>query len=173
MIFTLADVILIIIILIFVMWGFVMGLIRTIGALVGMIFGTWVAGRYFMPVADWLTPVLMGHAIAAKIIAFLFVFAAVNRLTVLLFYLIDRGFKLISIIPFLGSLNRLGGALLGLVEGVLTSGIIIFVLAKIAPDISLIKDSLANSQVAYWLVLSATWLTKLLPEAFNRIQSIF
>ncbi|MFA6593840.1 MAG: CvpA family protein [Candidatus Buchananbacteria bacterium] len=173
MTFTLVDVILIIIVLIFVMWGFVMGLIRSIGALVGIVLGTWLAGHYFMPVADWLTPVLMGHAVAAKIIAFLLVFIIVNRLTVLLFYLIDRGFKLISIIPFLGSLNRLGGMLLGLVEGVLTSGIMIFVLAKIAPDISLVKDSLANSQVAYWLVLSATWLTKLLPEAFNKIQSIF
>ena len=171
--FTLVDVILIVAIAGFVMSGFVMGLIRSIGALVGLALGTWAAGRLFMPFADWLTPVLMGHDTAAKITAFLLIFIVVNRLMVLVFYLLDRAFQLFTIIPFLGSLNRLGGVILGVIEGVLTCGIIIFVVSKIAPDSTVVTNQLANSQVAHWLAYAATWLTKLLPEAFDKIQSIF
>lgn len=173
MTFTLVDVILILIVAGFVMGGFVMGLIRSIGALVGLVAGTWVAGHYFVPVADWLTPVLMGHAVTAKIVAFMAVFIIINRLAVLVFYLLDRAFQLFTIIPFLGSLNRIGGVLLGAIEGILTCGILIFVVAKIAPEAGIVTDNLAHSIIAHWLVYAATWLTELLPQAFNNIQSIF
>jgi len=173
MTFTFVDVILILIFFCFMVWGFVMGLIRSIGSLVGLAAGTWLAGRFFMPVADWLTPILMGHDVAAKITAFLLIFFIVNRLVVFLFHLLDKAFRLISIIPFLKSINRLGGVILGAAEGLLTIGIVIYVIAKFAPDSSFVTNTLNGSQVAHWLVASAVWLTNLLPEAFNRIKSVF
>ena len=170
MTFTLVDVILLLIFFCFVIGGFIMGLIRSIGSLVGLVLGTWLAGRFFQPVADWLTPILMGHDIAAKIIAFLLIFFIINRLVVFAFHLLDRAFRLISIIPFLKSINRLGGVILGAIEGLLTIGIIIYVIAKFAPDSGFVTNTLNGSQVAHWLVASAVWLTNLLPEAFDKIK---
>jgi uncharacterized membrane protein required for colicin V production len=89
------------------------------------------------------------------------------------FHLLDRAFRLISIIPFLKSINRLGGVILGAIEGLLTIGIIIYVIAKFAPDSGFVTNTLNGSQVAHWLVASAVWLTNLLPEAFDKIKSVF
>lgn len=173
MAFTLVDVILIIVLFGFIAGGFALGLIRAVGAIVGLVLGTWVAGHYFQPVAAWLTPILMGHDIAASIIAFLLIFIVVNRLVVLVFHLLDRVFHLIAIIPFLKSLNRLGGMILGAAEGLLTIGIVLYIIAKFAPDSGFVLNDLNNSQVAHWLVASAQWLTTLLPTAFNQIKTIF
>lgn len=163
MFFTLTDVILIVILAIFVIGGFVLGLIQAIGALVGLVFGAWVAANSYLPVADWLTPIILGHSGTAKVIAFTVIFILVNRLVGLLFWLINKAFNLISIIPFLKSINRLGGVILGLIEGVLVLGLIIFVIAKFAPDISWLADNLNQSKVAHWLVLATQFLTNLIP----------
>jgi uncharacterized membrane protein required for colicin V production len=173
MIFTLVDVVLILILFIFITTGVVLGLIRTIGALVGLLLGTWMAGHYFVPLADWLTPILRGNVIAGKIVAFLLIFVIINRLTILLFHLLDKAFSLLSFIPFAKSLNRFGGLILGAVEGILTLGILIFVVAKFAPNSGFVIDSLNNSQIAHLLVTASTWLTALLPEAFDKIKSVF
>lgn len=173
MTFTLVDVILIVIFFGFIFAGYVMGLIRSIGAIVGISLGTWVAGHYFSPVADFLTPLLGGRESMARIIAFLLIFTIINQLVVLVFHLIERAYNLISVIPFLKSLNRLGGVLLGAVSGLLSLGLIIYIIAKFAPEWSFVTDSLDSSQVAHGLVFSAQWLLKLLPTAFSNITSIF
>ncbi len=171
--FTLIDVVLIIIFFGFVFAGFALGLIRSIGAIVGLIAGTWVAGHYFMAFADWLTPILGGNGSIAKIISFLVIFSIVNRLIVLVFHLINKFFHLLSIIPFLSSMNRIGGVILGALEGLLTLGVIIYIVAKFAPDSAFVTNTLNNSQIAHFLVYAATWLIKLLPTAFNNIVSVF
>jgi len=173
MAFSLVDVILIVIFFGFVFAGYAMGLIRSIGAIVGISLGTWVAGHYFMPVADFLAPLIGGREALAKIIGFLLIFAIVNQLVVLVFHLLDHAYHLISIIPFLKSLNRLGGVILGAIGGLLTLGVAIYIIAKFMPDASFVTDSLDSSKVAHTLVFSAQWLIKLLPSAFSNIVSIF
>ncbi len=172
MTFTILDIILIVILLIFVIMGFVLGLIQAIGGLVGVVFGAWTASRYFMPFADWLTPILLGRGLAAKIVAFIVIFIAINRLVGFLFYLLDRAFRIISILPFLKSINRLGGLLLGLLEGVLVLGLIIYVIAKFAPDVAWVADALKGSMVAHWLVYVASVLNAFLPQAFEKMKSV-
>lgn len=173
MIFTLVDVVLIIVFFGFVFGGFALGLIRAVGAIVGLGLGTWVAGHYFMPAADWLAPFLGGNSSIANIISFLMIFIIVNRLVVLAFHLLDKAFHIIAIIPFLKSLNRIGGVILGAAEGILTIGVIIYVIAKFAPDSGFVTNSLNNSQIAHYLVFAAQWLIKLLPSAFSNIVSVF
>jgi len=173
MTFTLVDVVLIIIFFGFVFGGYVLGLIRAVGAIVGLGLGTWVAGHYFMPAAERLAPFLGGNSSLANIIAFLLIFIIVNRLVVLAFHLLDHAFHLISIIPFLKSLNRIGGVILGAAEGLLTLGLVIYIIAKFAPDSGFVTGSLDNSAIAHWLVASAQLLLKLLPAAFSNIQSVF
>ena len=50
---TILDLVLILIVFIFITFGFITGLIQTIGALVGIVAGTWIAGLYFEPVGQW------------------------------------------------------------------------------------------------------------------------
>ena len=165
MLFTLVDLILIVAVLFFVIIGFLMGFISAIGALVGVVAGAWLAGMYFIPFAIWLNPYLLGNEGAAKIIAFVIIFGLVNRIVSLLFWLINKMFNLISIIPFLKSINRIGGATLGLIEGALITGLVVFVAIKFGEDIAWLYDNLNSSQVAHWLV----WLTQALS---NFIPSI-
>ena len=68
--FSLTDVILIVIILIFALTGFIWGLIHGIGALIGLAAGIFVAFSYYLPVADWLTPIFLGNSVLAKIVSF-------------------------------------------------------------------------------------------------------
>lgn len=173
MTFTLVDVILILILFSFMAAGFVFGLIRSIGSLVGLAIGTWAAGHYFMPLAEWLTPILRGNSSWANIAAFFIVFIIINRLTVLIFHLIDKGFSLLAIVPFMKTINRLGGLCLGIIEGVLITGVAIYIIAKFAPDSSFVVDILNESQLAHGLVAVTQFLTWLLPEAFDKIKSVF
>ena len=163
MLFTLIDVILIVIVLAFVMLGFFMGLISAIGALIGLVVGTWAAVSYFAPLADWLSPYLLGYTGVAKTVAFMAIFLIINRLTALIFWLINKVFSLVSIIPFLKSINRLGGAILGLIEGVLITGMAIVIIAKFAPDIIWLSQNLNQSKIAHLLVSTTQFLTQFIP----------
>ncbi|MDO8668765.1 MAG: CvpA family protein [Candidatus Buchananbacteria bacterium] len=163
MFFTLVDVILIVAVAGFVMLGFFMGLISVIGSLFGIVFGTWAASSYFMPVADFISPYILGHDGLAKTLAFLAIFFIVNRAVSLIFWLINKSFNLVSIIPFLKSINRLAGAILGLFEGVVIIGLAVFIMSKFITNVSWISQSLNNSKIAHLLVLITQFLSNFIP----------
>lgn len=163
MLFTLVDVILIAVVLIFAIIGFMFGLISAIGAIVGVIAGAFLATQYFSALADWLQPILFNHAGLARVVGFLLIFAVVNRLVALLFWLVNKIFKIVSIIPFLGPINRLAGAILGLIEGILAVGLAIYVIAKFGADIGWLTAALNTSSIAHWLVAITSFLVKLIP----------
>ena len=162
MLFTLTDVILVAIIIFFASLGLILGLIQAIGALIGMSVGVWSALTFYVPVAGWFEPYLIGNETAAQVIAFVTIFILTSRLVGLVFWLINKIFKLISLIPFLGSINRIGGFLLGLIEGVLISGISIYVIVRIAPDAVGLIDALDGSKIAHSLVWLIQFLTNLI-----------
>ncbi|MBP6942824.1 MAG: CvpA family protein [Candidatus Buchananbacteria bacterium] len=109
--------------------GLVRGLIQTVGSILGTIFGVWIAGYYAADLADALIPFL-GSLTVARTISFFVLFLIVSRVISWLFFWLDRAYHLIQIIPFLGSINRIGGLLLGGVLG----------LAVVALGVALIND---------------------------------
>lgn len=173
MTFTLIDIILIAIFLAFAMAGFAFGLIRSVGAIIGLALGSYLAGHFFQPIGSWLTPMIGGNAGIANVISFILIFSIVNRLTALAFHFINTGFNLIAIIPGMKLLNRLGGVILGGIEGLLTLGLFIYVVAKFLPSSQFVTVTLNNSQVAHYLVIWSKWIILLLPDAFSKIQSVF
>lgn len=173
MTFTLIDIILIAAVLAFAMGGFAFGLIRSFGAIIGLALGSYVASHYFSPLAGWLSPMIGGNAGIANVIAFIFIFTIVNRLTALVFHLINSAYNLAAIIPGMKILNRFGGLALGAIEGVLTAGLLIYVIAKFLPDWDFVTVTLNDSQAAHYLVLWSKYLIILLPDAFSKIQSVF
>jgi membrane protein required for colicin V production len=169
---TIFDAILLIILAGFVFYGLFFGLIRTVGNLAGIIVGVFIAGRFYIPVFYWAEELFFGYDNLGKIITFIVLFTIVNRIVGLVFALIDKSFGLISIIPFLKTINRLGGAALGFIMGGLVLGLILYVASRYVVVDYFIGSWIANSKLAPFLVKFAAVLTPLFPEMLKKLKSV-
>ncbi len=162
------DIILLIILLALLVYGWRTGLIKTVGGLIGLIVGIILASRYFQIVADWVLPIVDNRENLAKIIGYLVVFVAVNVIIGIFVSILTSIFK---IIPFLTTLNRLSGAILGLIAGVFGIGFLIIMIDKF-PFSEFVTKYFANSELVPCLVAVASYLTPLLPEAVEQAKGI-
>lgn len=167
----LLDIILLIILGGFVLYGVWVGLIQAFGSVVGVIFGAAVAGHYFERLALWANGKFSGDLNVEKIIAFILIFILVNRLIGLVFYIIGRIFKFISVIPFLSSINRLAGAAFGLIEGGVVMGLSVYIAVRL-PFGGWVFSQLQTSEVAKYLVKIGDFTAPLLPRAVQILQQI-
>lgn len=160
MTFTLLDVILLLSVFGFSLFGLWFGLIHTLGTLIGTVIGAAIAGQLYAFVPGEL----------ASIISFVGITFAVARLVGMGTALIEKIFHIISIVPFLKSINRLGGGIFGFVEGVLFTGVVLIVASRynLGPWFT---NAMTQSKVAPPLVEAAKILLPLLPVALQRIQS--
>ena len=99
------------------------------------------------------------------------VLLAVTSLAALVFWLVNKIFHLISIIPFTKSLNRLLGALFGFLEGSLVLGLSLYFISRFTIS-DWFAEVLLASKVAYWLIKMAAILTPLLPVLLRQLQSV-
>ncbi|OGY44779.1 MAG: hypothetical protein A2729_02745 [Candidatus Buchananbacteria bacterium RIFCSPHIGHO2_01_FULL_39_14] len=169
MFLTILDLILILILFLFIAFGFALGFIHTLGALVGVVIGGWIAANYYSPLSSWLSPILLGQQTTAEIISFILLFTIVNRGVGIVFWLIGKIFHLVSIIPFTKMINRLLGAFLGLVEGTLALGLILIFISQ-ATGSDWLSHVINGSQVAGWLMVIAGVLMPLLPEIARQVK---
>lgn len=156
----------------FVFYGLFFGLIRAIGSLAGVIAGVWAAVHYYLPAYAWAKDLFFGYDTIGKVITFILLFTIINRLLGLAFSLLDRTFHLLSIIPFLKTINRLGGAIFGFLEGGLVLGLIIFVLEKNFLLGGWFASIFSNSRVVPYLVKFIEALAPILPEALAKLKFI-
>lgn len=162
------DIILLIILLGFFVYGWQSGLIKTVGGVLGIVVGIIVAGKYFQVVADWLMPILENRDNLAKILGYLIVFVAVNVVMMVLVSVLTSIFKFV---PFLTSLNRLAGAILALLGGVLAIGFLLIMIDKF-PFADFLAKYLEGSQIVPVIADVAGVLMPLLPEAVKEIKGI-
>ncbi|MBI4276405.1 CvpA family protein, partial [Candidatus Uhrbacteria bacterium] len=127
---SLFDLILAIVVFGFVLSGFWFGVIHALGAVVGLVLGAYVAGQWYEGWAQALAWLFYGHDNVARIVIFMAIFTLVNRLVGLVFYILERIFKIISVVPFLKTINRLAGAALGFIEGVVVVGAALYLTSK-------------------------------------------
>ena len=161
------DIVLLIILAGFIFYGLFFGLIRTFGSLVGMVGGLWLTFIFYLTVFDWAKNLFFGHELAGKIIVFFILFTLINRLIGFVFALLDRTFNLISIIPFLKTINRLAGACLGFIEGGLVLGLALVFIFQTA-----FSYWLDGSKVAPFLISYTKAIAPLLPGLLARIKGI-
>ena len=161
------DVVLIIILAGFVFYGLFFGLIRTVGSLIGMVGGLWFTIIFYLTVFSWVKNLFFGHELAGKIIVFIVLFTLVNRLIGFIFALLDKTFDLISIIPFLKTINRLTGAALGFIEGGLVLGLILLFISQTS-----FSGWLTGSKVALFLIGFAKTIAPLLPGLLDRVKGM-
>ncbi|MFH1192516.1 MAG: CvpA family protein [bacterium] len=166
------DVILVVLLSSFVGLGLFFGLIHTIGALVGVILGSWIAGHYFLPISGWISNIIGFSHNAINAVVFIVIFILVVRLVALVFWLLDKLFHLIAIIPFLKTINHLAGAFLGLIEGCLVLGLSLYILGKY-PFTARVEASLQSSVIAPVLIRVAKILLPFIPAAIKAVKGIF
>ncbi|MEK7623999.1 MAG: CvpA family protein [Patescibacteria group bacterium] len=167
----LVDLILIIIIGGFGLFGLWFGFVHTLGSLLGTVIGAVVATRYYEPVADFIIGFTgWENTNLVRVIVFIIAFLIINRLVGFLFWIADRVLSLVTRLPFINSIDRLLGLVFGLIEGALTLGLIIFFIERFPLSV-FVMEHLALSTVAPYLSNLAALLWPFLPEAFRLLDS--
>lgn len=164
------DIILLVIIAGFALAGIWFGFVHTLGSLIGTGLGIYLATRYFEILAGWLVKVFGWSGNGPKVLAFIVAFFVINRLVGFGFWFLEKFIGFLTRLPFIRSLNRLLGLLLGLAEGVITVGAAIYFIERF-PLSAPIMSRLAVSQVAPYTVSVITVFLPLVPEAIKLLQS--
>ena len=165
------DIILLIILGGFTLFGLWFGFIHTLGSLIGTFVGAFVASHYYGPVASWVWSMTGGNENLVKLLVFILLFVIANRLVGFVFWLVEKIFNIIKIIPFLSTINRLLGGILGLAEGTLVLGLTLYFISKFTFS-DWVLGSMLKSEVAATLIKISSVLWPLLPAALKQIQAV-
>lgn len=167
---TLFDIILLGIMGVFTLMGLWFGFVHTLGSLTGTLLGAYLAGRYYEPLATWFVQITGWSINGARVIMFVVAFVVINRLVGFVFWIIDKVFSLLTHLPFIRSIDRLLGGLLGFFEGVVTLGMVFYFMERF-PVSQTLMESVAHSVIAPKTVFVASILIPMLPEALKLLRS--
>ena len=166
------DTILLIILAGFVFYGLFFGLIRAVGSLAGVIAGAWLASIFYVDAFELAENLFFGHDTLGKVVTFIVLFTIINRLVCFAFSILDKTYNIISIIPFLKTINRLGGAVFGFLEGGIVVGLVLYITANNFLVGGLISKLLEGSKVAPFLVGFIDALKPLLPGMLDKLKPL-
>ena len=168
---TFLDLILILLVFGFVLAGLWFGFIHSLGALIGNIFGVLVAGHYYEPWAQATQGLFFGNLNLARVVMFFLIMVLVNRLIGVVFWVVEKIFKIVSVIPFLKTINALAGGILGFLEGVIVVGGSLYIAARYPIGASF-ADALTNSKIGLALLKAFGLFAPLLPEIIRNLKSV-
>lgn len=157
------DIVILIFLIVPAFIGFRAGLIKSLLTIIGGIVGLILAGRLYESFAGVLT--FISNEGAAKVVAFAIIFIGVMIIAAILAAVLK---KLVSLV-MLGWLNKLGGAILGLLLGGLFWGAILSMWVGFMG----IGDTVSNSALAKFLLDSFPLALALLPSEFDSVRSFF
>jgi uncharacterized membrane protein required for colicin V production len=112
-----------------------------------MLAGILIGGYALLWLDGWIQ--ILSQPIGA-IIVFLLVILLVSRLVGWLVDLVDEMYKILTIIPFLSSINKLLGALFGFVEGMITVASLVYFTTIYLPSAAITTKVLTAPTTA-WL----------------------
>jgi uncharacterized membrane protein required for colicin V production len=166
------DIVLIIFLAVCALRGLATGLIKAVGAFFGIIGGAFFASHFYLAVFPYAQKIFAGYDNIGKVSCFVVIFIVSAWIINVLFMMLDKTFNLLAIIPFMKSINRLAGGILGLLVGAIIAGLAIYVAAKYAPAGTMVGDWLMDSKIAPWLLMIANILMPLLSVSLKNIKSI-
>lgn len=109
----------------FSLYGFWKGLVRMIMSAIAMVVGFLVAYLFNGEVADYLQKFLPWSQTVRKNLAFVLLLIIANRLVGLVFWFVDKIVGFIWRFPFINSLNRMLGLVLGFLESIVVLGVLL------------------------------------------------
>lgn len=154
----------------FALFGFWFGFIHTAGSLMGTLAGAYLASRYYEPMAQWLMRITGWEGNTARVVMFVLAFFVISRAVGFLFFIVDKLLSIITRLPFISSINRVLGAALGFLEGVMTIGLILFFIERF-PVSEKFMTILAQSELAPKFRSVADIFIPLLPDALKLLHS--
>jgi uncharacterized membrane protein required for colicin V production len=163
------DIIILIIIGGFGFVGYYFGFVSTLGSILGSVLGIYLSTRYYEGLAQWLMKITGWTGNFPIVVSLIILFLVFNRLLGFIFWLSENALKLVTELPIIFRLNKILGFILGLFEGVLVIGVIVFFINKF-PLGWLFMDQLARSRLALYSLGIASFLWPLVPNAINEIQ---
>ncbi|HET6418789.1 MAG TPA: CvpA family protein [Geobacteraceae bacterium] len=118
----LIDILVWVVLLAFVIKGFMKGLVREVCSLVGLVMGIWAACKYYQSLSEAIRYYIhIPHSITI-IFSFILIFLTIG----LLFFFLGNLLTAIFKIALLGGVNRLGGAIFGLIQGALVLCLLLY-----------------------------------------------
>ena len=157
------DIVILVIIAIATFLGLRIGIIKAALSLAGLIVGVILAGRYYIPFSQQLS--FIPQASIAKIVAFAIILIGVMIIAIVLAMLL----KWAASVMMLGWVNRLGGAVFGLVLGAIFCGALLVMWVKFIG----VDGAIAESTLAPILLDRFPVVLALLPSEFDAVRSFF
>jgi membrane protein required for colicin V production len=157
------DIILLVLLVVPTLIGLKIGIIKAVLTVIGIIVGVVLAGRFYEPLANVLS--FISNEGVAKIVAFAIILIVVMILAAIGATLIK---KVISAV-LLGWVNRLGGAILGLLLGIIFCGALLSIWVKFLG----IGDTIADAALANMLLDVFPMILAFLPNEFDSVRSFF
>ncbi len=157
------DIVVIAVLVIAAIFGLRTGIIKAVLSLAGLIVGVILAGHYYVPLSEQLT--FISSATAAKIVAFAIILIGVMVIAGVLASL----FKWAVSIVMLGWVNRLGGAVFGLLLGAIFCSALLAIWVKSLG----MGGAVTESGLATLLLDRFPMVLALLPGEFDGIRSFF
>ena len=157
------DIIILVIIAISTVIGLKVGIIKAFFAVAGGIIGVFLAGRFSGSLADRL-PFISDHNVAG-VVAFAVILIVVMIIAAILAVVI----KWATSAVMLGWLNRLGGAILGVILGAIFCAAILTMWVNFQG----ISNAVSDSFLARFLVDKFPIVLALLPDEFDSVHSFF
>lgn len=161
------DTVILITVGIFFLMGFIRGFIREMGAFVGFFVSLWIAGQHYGLLVQQIKPSLTAWPLIADPVSTLISYFAVFIISqfVIGFFvrILDFMVRRLSPVPFLKTTNRLAGGAVGICEGVLFLGAILYVLTAVPFSQDLTKK-LDDSRFSPIVLTTSKLLTPFLPK---------
>jgi membrane protein required for colicin V production len=139
------DIVIIIYLALSIISGFAQGLIRTLLSIIGLIIGIILAAHFYKQLGNILT--FISNRDVANIIAFIIILLVIMGIAALIAHLLRSLIKAIM----LGWIDRLGGAVLGLILGALSVSAILAIVVKYT------NTSLPNLPDSSWINSHLCW----------------
>ncbi len=164
------DFVLLLVLFGFGLFGLWFGLIHTLGSLLGTILGVYLSSRWYDGAATWLQGKFAGDLNVWKVIVFILFFILINRLVGLLFHILEKMFDIFTKLPFLKSINKLSGAIFGILEGAVVIGGLVFISSKF--PFGLEEKLFAASQIKNYIIGVFNILMPLVPEVLKTADGL-
>lgn len=164
-----ADFIIILFLVAFLVYGWKSGLISVVGRIAGIFLGAFIAGQYYTDMAAYFDKISFGSATLQNAIGFIVLFGITSQLIGLIFYSLDKVFNAVAIIPGLKAINRLGGAILGAVEGVLVISVVLYI-AYLFPFSAMLDNFITGSAWAHFFIGLSNIIAPFIPDSLEAVR---
>lgn len=157
------DIVIAIIIVVSIFSGLKAGIIKVLFTIAGLIIGVVLAGNYSEAIGNKLT--FISNPDVAGIIAFIIIMAVVMIAASILAFVIKK----IASAVLLGWVNSLGGAVLGLLLGMIFVGALLSMYLKFMGN----TDTITHSWLAGFLLDKFPIVMGFLPKQFDDVKNFF